>query len=169
MRLGASKWGGYRLTYNFAVIIPFSILHCIVLLVDRHNPSIASHHFAVVLVTLDTQEVLAGSFDVSPGGSHKNDTGPLILGVIFLGKQKMTLKTQGPWPSKIFECLILVSYSSYTTKLYKKNVGSSVRNAIAWNLALLGQSPPYGSFFDGWNFVYLCIFHKEDPIVTSNI
>ena len=101
----------------------------------------------------------AGVLGVSMGGSLKNQTGPLILRVLFEGCKKWPLKTKGGTLTlEIFRVLNFddfISYSSYTIKIYMKNMGGSARNSIVEKLAFLGsKGPPLGChFFDGWNFL----------------
>ena len=70
----------------------------------------------------------------------------------------MTPKNQrGTLTLEIFRMLNFddfISNSSYTTKIYMKNMGGSARNSKVAKLAFLGsQGPPLGcQFFDGRNF-----------------
>ena len=87
-----------------------------------------------------------------PMSVQKNETGPLILRVIFEGCKKWPLKTPGGTLTLEFFRMLkiddFIMYSSYTTKIYITSIASSARNSIVEKLAFLGsKGPPLGVIF----------------------
>ena len=60
-----------------------------------------------------------------------------------------------------------IIYSSYTNKIYMKNMGGSGRNSIVEKLAFLGPRPHRKN--DVKILSKFCVFRNEDPISASYI
>ena len=100
-------------------------------MVDSHTPGVALPSFVVGPLGMAQGEFGRGRVWrggtymactlAANRGSHKNETGPLMLRVIFLEMRKMTPKNQ--ITLQIFRMLKFddfIMYSSYTTKMYMK-------------------------------------------------
>ena len=138
------------------------MLQWVVLVVDSHTPGVALPTFAVPPLGMaqgycpSGRVWRAGIWHVHSGRAQEGPNKKWDRAVDpmdnFLGMQKMDHKNQRgrswPLPSAIFRMLNFddfISYYSYTTKTYSKNMGGSARNSIVEKLAFLGSSdPPLG-------------------------